>query len=237
LALYARHLLELGRRPAYPLVSVISSAESLSEDQRREIQSCFRAPVFDRYGSREVGCIGTECPNHRGLHLHPLDHMVEVVDTLTGAPVVGRPGRVLVTSLNNFVMPLIRYEVGDLAVMGNGECPCGFPGPMLKTVVGRISDFIQAPSGRQLHGEYFTHAFYGLKSVRQFQFVQKSRTDFVLRIVRTPEFKSDDLDRILAETEKALGSDARLSIEFPRVIAPSPSGKQRFTISELESSL
>ena len=108
---------------------------------------------------------------------------------------------------------------------------------MLKTVVGRISDFIQSPSGRQVHGEYFTHAFYGLKSVRQFQFVQKSRTDFVLRIVTTPEFRSDDLDRILAETEKALGSDAKLRIEFPRAIAPSLSGKQRFTISELETSL
>ena len=237
LALYAEYLIDLGRRPAYPLTSVISSAESLSDDQRSVIQSCFRVPVFDRYGSREVGCIGSECLHRSGLHLHPLDHVVEVVDALTGAPVVGRPGRVLVTSLNNFVMPLIRYEIGDLAVMGKGECPCGLHGPMLQTVVGRISDFIQSPSGRQVHGEYFTHAFYGLKSVRQFQFVQKSRTDFVLRIVTTPEFRSDDLDRILAETEKALGSDAKLSIEFPRAIAPSLSGKQRFTISELETSL
>ncbi len=236
LAVYARYLIELGRKPAYPLVSVISSAECLTEDQRRVIQSCFQVPVFDRYGSREVGCIGSECLHRRGLHLHPLDHVIEVVDALTGAPVLGRPGRVLVTSLTNFVMPLIRYEIGDLAVMGKEGCPCGFPGPMLKTVVGRTSDFIHSPSGRQVHGEYFTHAFYGLKSVRQFQFVQKSRTDFVLRIVATPEFRSADLDCILAETEKALGGEAKLSIEFPRAIAPSPSGKQRFTISELESS-
>lgn len=236
LAAYAQYLIEAGRKPGYPLVSVISSAESLSDDQRRAIQSCFRVSVFDRYGSREVGCIGSECLHRKGLHLHPLDHVIEVVDALTGAPVVGRPGKVLVTSLTNFVMPLIRYQIGDLAVMGKEGCPCGFPGPMLKKVVGRVSDFIQSPSGRQVHGEYFTHAFYGLKSVRQFQFVQKSRTDFVLRIVTTPEFRSSDLDRILAETEKALGSDARLSIEFPSAIAPSPSGKQRFTISELESS-
>jgi phenylacetate-coenzyme A ligase PaaK-like adenylate-forming protein len=237
LALYAHYLIELGRKPAYPLVSVISSAESLTADQRRLIQSCFQVPVFDRYGSREVGCIGSECLHHSGFHLHPLEHVVEVVDALTGEPVFGSPGKVLVTSLTNFVMPLIRYEIGDLAVMGREECPCGFPGPLLKTVVGRISDFIQSTNGRQVHGEYFTHAFYGVKSVRQFQLVQKSRTDFVLRIVKTPEFRSADLDSILAETGKALGGDAKLSIEFPSAIAPSSSGKQRFTISELESSL
>lgn len=237
LALYAKFLLASQRRPAYPLVSIISSAECLNERQRKLIEECFGVPVFDRYGSREVGCIGSECPHHGGLHLHPLDHVVEVVDTLTGAPVTGRPGKVLITSLTNFAMPLIRYEIGDLAVMGRGECGCGFPGPMLKKVVGRISDFIEAPTGRQVHGEYFTHAFYGLKSVRQFQFVQKSKTDFLLRIVKTPEFGSDDLDCILAETERVLGSDARLSIEFPTSIPPSPSGKQSFTISELENRL
>jgi phenylacetate-CoA ligase len=235
LALYAQFLLDSGSRPGYPLVSIISSAECLSENKRLLIENCFRVPVFDRYGSREVGCIASQCLLRTVLHLHPLDHLVEVVDAITGAPVVGRPGKVLITSLTNLVMPIIRYEIGDLAVISGDECPCGFPGPALKTVVGRTSDFIQTPTGGRVHGEYFTHAFYGLPGVRQFQFVQKSKTDFVLRIVATPEFRKDDLDCILNLTEKAIGTNSNISIEFPDAIEPSASGKQRFTISELET--
>lgn len=235
LALYTQFLLESGSRPSYPLVSIISSAECLPENKRLLIENCFRVPVFDRYGSREVGCIASQCQHRTGLHLHPLDHVVEVVDAISGAPVVGKPGKVLVTSLTNFAMPIIRYEIGDLAVMSTEECPCGFPSLALKTIIGRTSDFIQTPTGQRVHGEYFTHAFYGVGGVRQFQFVQKSETDFVLRIVATPEFRKHDLDCILGITEKALGADANFHIEFPNEIRPSASGKQRFTISELET--
>ena len=74
-----------------------------------------------------------------------------------------------------------------------------------------------------------------MAGVRQFQFVQKSEIDFVLRIVATSEFRKEDLDCILDITEKAIGIDANIRIEFPNEIRPSPSGKQRFTISELET--
>jgi phenylacetate-CoA ligase len=235
LALYTQFLLDSRSRPSYPLVSIISSAECLPENKRILIENCFRVPVFDRYGSREVGCIASQCHHRAVLHLHPLDHVVEVVDAITGAPVIGKPGKVLITSLTNFAMPIIRYEIGDLAVMSGEECPCGFPGPALKTVIGRTSDFIQTPTGHRVHGEYFTHAFYGLPGVRQFQFVQKSETDFVLRIVATSEFRKADLDCILGITEKAIGTDANIRIEFPHEIQPSASGKQRFTISEMET--
>lgn len=234
LALFARHLLDAGYRPKYPLASIISSAECLSERKRRLIETCFQVPVFNRYGSREVGCIASECSERNGLHLHPLDNVVEVVDPTTKEPLVGRPGKVLITALTNFAMPLIRYELGDIAVLSERQCGCGFPGQLLETVVGRTSDFIQAPTGRQIHGEYFTHAFYGLNTVRQFQFVQKSKTDYLLRLVITPEFDGADLDRILAETEHALGTEAKIAIEFPNSIPPMPSGKQCFTMSEIQ---
>ncbi|HLH08203.1 MAG TPA: hypothetical protein VKW78_13270 [Terriglobales bacterium] len=232
LTMYAQFLRDSDAKPSYPLVSVISSAERLDDEQRRLIEQCFGVAVFDRYGSREVGCLASECMRAEGLHLHPLDHIVETVDAITGEPVHDRPGKVLVTCLTNFVMPLIRYEIGDLAVMSGEPCRCGFPSIRLRKVLGRTSDFIQSPSGRHIHGEYFTHAFYGMRTVRQFQFIQKSRTDFLLRIVKTRDFGQQELAMIVSEMERALGAAAKLRIEFPESIAPSPSGKHRFTISE-----
>lgn len=231
---YARFLLEAGLRPRYPTTSIITSAETLTAEMRETIERCFAVPVFDRYGSREVGCIGSECAAHAGLHLHPYDHLVEVVDLDTGQPVQGRPGRILVTLLTNRAMPLIRYEIGDVGVLGTAPCACGRPSPLLEKVLGRSSDFILTPDGRLVHGEYFTHLFYGRTSIRQFQFVQETLTAFTLRVVRSPASPPRDMADVEAGIQEVLGPRARIAVEDLEHIPPAPSGKHRFTISKLD---
>jgi phenylacetate-coenzyme A ligase PaaK-like adenylate-forming protein/uncharacterized protein (DUF362 family) len=231
---YARFLLEAGLRPHYPTTSIITSAETLTAEMRETIERCFAVPVFNRYGSREVGCIGSECAAHVGLHLHPYNHLVEVVDLDTGEPVVGRPGRILVTLLTNRAMPLIRYDIGDVGVLGAAPCPCGRPSPLLEKVLGRSSDFILAPDGRLVHGEYFTHLFYGRTSIRQFQFVQETPTAFTLRVVRSPASAPGEMADVEAGIREVLGPRARIAVEELERIPPAPSGKHRFTISKLD---
>lgn len=231
--LFARFLLEKKLRPQYPRVSIITSAETLTDDMRTTIEQCFRVPVYNRYGSREVGCIGSECNRRSGLHFQ-VDKVVEVLDVQTGRPVFETPGRIVVTLLSNRALPLIRYDLGDIGILTHRPCSCGVNTPLLERVLGRSSDFIVAPSGRLIHGEYFTHVFYGRRAVKQFQFVQESRTSYAVRIVPNGELMGAQLEEIRKEIIAVLGSSADLHFEFPEHIPPLPSGKFRFTISNVK---
>ncbi len=231
--LFARFLLQHGLKPNYPKISIITSAEMLTEEMRGDIEACFRVPVYNRYGSREAGCIASECLRRAGLHVHS-DKYLEVLDIERDAPVLAGPGRIIVTLLSGRAMPLIRYDLGDVGVSTQESCTCGLNTPLLSKLLGRSSDFILAPSGRMIHGEYFTHVFYGRRCVKQFQFVQESPARFAVRIVLDgcpapcPEEES-----IRHDIVAVLGPDADLRFEYPHHIPPLPSGKFRFTVSQV----
>jgi phenylacetate-CoA ligase len=231
--LFARHLLEQQLRPRYPRVSIITSAETLTDQMRNTIEECFSVPVYNRYGSREVGCVASECRHRSGLHVH-IDKKIEVLDLQTGSPVLDTPGRIVVTLLSNRALPLIRYDLGDIGVRTRKSCICGVNTPLLQTVLGRSSDFILAPSGRLIHGEYFTHVFYGRRTIRQFQFVQESRTRYVVRLIPNGDLTAAQLEDIRQEIMAVLGSVADVRFEFTEHIPPLPSGKFRFTISNVQ---
>jgi len=231
--LFSRFLLEQRLRPQYPRVSITTSAESLTGEMRTTVQECFRVPVYNRYGSREVGCVASECSGRSGLHLQ-IDKILEVLDLQTGRPVFDTPGRIVVTLLSNRALPLIRYDLGDIGILTRKPCTCGVNTPVLEKVLGRSSDFILAPSGRLIHGEYFTHVFYGCRTIRQFQFVQESRTRYTVRIVPTVELAAAQLEDIRREILAVLGSNADVRFEFQEHISPLPSGKFRFTVSNVK---
>jgi phenylacetate-CoA ligase len=231
--LFARFQNEARLKPNYPLRSIISSAETLTDAMRTEVQECFGVPVYDRYGTREVGTIASECDHHAGLHLHMLDHYVEVVDFETGQRIWDKPGRVLVTLLTNYAMPLIRYDIGDVGILTEDFCPCGRSALLVKKLLGRSSDFVVSPSGRLIHGEYFTHAFYGHRGIRQFQFVQETATLYLVRVVKSPDFHPPSLEAVKRDMELVLGQNAEIRFEFVENIPAAPSGKWRFTISNI----
>jgi phenylacetate-CoA ligase len=231
--LFARFQKEARLKPNYPLRSIISSAETLTDGMRAEVEECFGVSVYDRYGTREVGTIASECDHHAGLHLHTLDHYVEVVDFETGRRIWDKPGRVLITLLTNYAMPLIRYDIGDVGVLTKDFCPCGRSAPLVKKLLGRSSDFVVSPSGRLIHGEYFTHAFYGHRGIRQFQFVQETATLYLVRVVKSADFHPRSLEAVKHEMELVLGQNAEIRFEFVENIPSAPSGKWRFTISNI----
>ncbi len=226
----ARTCLEMGT--TIPSVSSIqSSAETLTASDRRLLARAFHAEIFDRYGSRELANIAHECSAHSGLHLNSSRLWVEIV-TESGIPAApGETGRVLVTTLLRRSMPLIRYDVGDLAVATEGSCACGRGLPRIGGIQGRVSDVIRGPSGRLLHGEFFTHLFYGVPGVRRFQVVQEDARRLVISLVVGPRAAPDVLatlrTRVLEEGDPGFDVQVRLV----DAIQPSPTGKYRFTFS------
>ena len=220
--------------PPLQLRTIQTSAEVLTPADRQLLEATFNCPVFDRYGCREVNNIAHECERHRGRHILAENNVVEVVDD-AGRPVgPGQLGRIVLTNLNNHAMPLIRYEVGDLGIAADAACDCGRELPMLKTIIGRTTDVITSPSGRLLHGEFFTHLFYKVTGVQQFRVLQLTRRDLLIEIVPAPNF---DQARTLAFLENTIHQhgDVAFKVEFALRdgIPASASGKYRFTQSEV----
>jgi phenylacetate-CoA ligase len=216
------------------LKGIISSAEKLYDFQRVLMERVFCCPVFDRLGSREVGLIASECDRHEGLHMNADNLVIEVLDD-DGNPVPpGEPGRIVVTDLLNKSMPFIRYEMGDIGAWTDRPCSCGRTLPLMKCIDGRTADFILTKDGRKIHGEYFTHLFYGVRGLKQFQLIQKDLNLIEIKVIKNSEWDARKEPEIL-EHIRSYMQDPTLKIELifvPQISKPR-SGKLRFTISDL----
>jgi phenylacetate-CoA ligase len=212
--------------------AVQSAAERLTDDMRRLIATELGAPVFDRYGAREMGNAAHECRAHTGLHVSMERVIVEVVRFGKMVP-DGEEGELVVTVLDNRVEPLIRYETGDLGrKIVAPPCPCGRTYERIEITAGRTSDLFTAPSGRRIHGMYFTHLFYGREGIAAFHVTQESRERIVLDIVRGSGDVEGDVHSV---REAILELDPGFSVEtrYVEAIPATESGKRRFTVSKV----
>ncbi|MBX9596443.1 MAG: hypothetical protein K2X46_18900, partial [Roseomonas sp.] len=146
-ALRALAAVALERGATMPPVSqFITFAEPVPAETRALARRVFGARVTDRYTCVECGWLAHQCPIHDHYHVLSASVVVEVVDDDGQACAPGQRGRVLVTALHSYAMPLIRYELGDLAVLGDG-CDCGITLPVLSAIEGREREFFVLPDG------------------------------------------------------------------------------------------
>ena len=215
---------------------IVTTAGTLYEPVRERIEETFDAKVYNQYGSREVGDMACECSKQEGLHVFPYSHYVEVLDEDGRPAPAGETGRIVVTNLTNYSMPLIRYEIGDMGVASADQCPCGSPFPLLKSVTGRVTDHFVSTDGELVHGEFFTHLFYGRSWVQKFQVRQEAPETVIVRIVERDDGVKEDkhLTEIVEQIRMVMGESVTVEVEFPEEITPSSSGKYRYVISEVD---
>ena len=213
--------------------SIVVTAGTLSKDVRGYVEGVFGCKVINQYGSREVGSIACECLEQRGLHLFECFNKVEILDTNDNPVNEGGNGRIIVTNLANFSMPLIRYEIGDVGAMSGITCACGRGSKMLKTVTGRTTDHFRKKDGTIIHGEYFTHLFYFKDWVKKFQVVQKDYDLIEIKIVLDGEKEEKDITQIKKDIGVIMGNDCKIKFSYVDAVEESASGKYRYTMSEV----
>jgi phenylacetate-CoA ligase len=219
--------------PIHPK-SIISSAETLYDYQRKRISTSFHAPVFNNYGCREVGAIACECNQHNGLHVLAENQYLEIIgrDGESAAP--GELGKIILTNLNNYSFPLIRYEIGDMAKKSTiTHCNCHRGLPLLDEISGRTIDNFIFPNGEIIHGGYFIYIFLGIKSINHFQVIQEKINKLLIKIVKSDEFDEKEMQHILAKIKKELGQNIEIEIQYVEKIDKSPTGKHRVIVSKI----
>lgn len=233
---YAGSLYELCRYaerkklPLYTPKVVVSAAESLSDMMREMIQSNFGTKVYNFYGSREVSNLAGECKEGL-MHLFMFWNYQEILDQHNQPVKEGEEGRVVVTNFFNYSMPLIRYEIGDTAILGPVKCSCGNILPTIRKVTGRVTDHFALKNGTVIHGEYFTHLFYLKDWVEKFQVIQEDYE--TIRILLVPSSEENQMDKkiIEAKIKLVMGSDSKVVWDIVDDIPKTPSGKYLYTKS------
>jgi phenylacetate-CoA ligase len=118
------------------LREVRTFGEPVTAETREACRQAWDVPLTDRYSTDEAGYIALQCPDHEHYHVQSESVLAEVLDERGRACAPGSVGRIVITTLQNYAMPLVRYDIGDLAEVGEA-CPCGRGLPVLRRIVGR----------------------------------------------------------------------------------------------------
>lgn len=204
---------------------ILVGAEAIDPVVRKRVSACFNAPVFCRYSDMEAGIFAQDmCDdtayrwNWASFHLEVLKmDRDEAVDD-------GELGRIVVTDLFNYAMPLIRYDTGDLGVLDlSGDKPA------LKEVYGRKLDVIYATDGTMLNPHAVSSSLMGMPGVRQWQLIQSGEKSFTVRA----NLEDVSIESPLCERIRSIvGCDAEITVELVDEIPILSSGKRRAVIQQ-----
>lgn len=207
---------------------IICTAGTLYPEIRETVERVFRCPVYNQYGSREVGPMAVECSCRQGLHSFPWSQKLELL---------GDSGfmEVVVTDLTNYSMPLIRYAIGDIGVGAEkSKCSCGRETLFFQNILGRSSDFFVTENGGWVYCQFFFHLLFFKKWVKKFQIVQKDYNLIEINMVLNGGVNSTELREVEKKIKLAMGECCKIYFNFLDEICPSKSGKYLYFISEVK---
>lgn len=229
----ARLCLERGVRFG-KLREVRAVGEVVTPALHRLCSEAWGVRLVDVYSAQEVGYIALQCPVAEHYHIQSEGLLVEVLDAQGGHCKPGEIGRVVITTLHNMAMPLIRYEIGDFAEVGEA-CPCGRGLPVLKQVRGRVRNMLTLPSGAKrwpLMGINRAHP--AAKSIKQYQFIQRSLDTIEARLVTAWSLSREEEEALRALLQSKLGFEFKINFVYCEDIPRSAGGKFEEFRSELQ---
>lgn len=203
--------------------------------QQNHIETAFGAPVYDQYGCCEIYWLSAECKARSGLHMFYDCRRFEFVDSDGKNVPNGEYGDIVITDLENYAFPLIRYANGDRGRRLNKSCTCGCNLPLMDKVKGRVSETFVLPSGTRINGEFLTTLFDdNPDAVKQFQVHQKKDASIILSVIpnQNKQNVDDILDKVKYRLNEMVHYEVPVSVEIVSTI-PQKGGKLRFVVSEM----
>jgi phenylacetate-CoA ligase len=217
-----------------PELQVIQSmGEPLSAEGRQRIEAAFAVPVRDTYSATEAGYLASPCPTGAGLHAHSENALVEVLDGDNQPCRPGQTGRVVLTSLNNFLTPFIRYDIRDEVTLAPGPCPCGRGLPLWTHVEGRLHPLLYLSGERRKSSMGITLGLRKVGGVHQFQVVQRAVDHVIVRVVPDRTWQPAFADRMREVVRTECEAPVQVDIEEREVIERSPGGKLRIVVIDM----
>jgi phenylacetate-coenzyme A ligase PaaK-like adenylate-forming protein len=195
--------------PSYRPRLVVSGGAMLDDALRHSLREALGCPVTSSYAISEAGYIGSECPHGR-MHLDlSVHHRFEIVDE-SGRPAT--TGELVITTLANSCMPLVRYRMGDTVTLAE-ECRCGRPGPILRELHGRSTQIFDLGGGAKLSPTRYMKLFELHPAVLEYQLTQTSERRFRLRVELEPDLGADQRRDALAAVARYITAGMPVPVE------------------------
>jgi phenylacetate-CoA ligase len=203
-----------------PIIETLyTSSEVLTAAARLRIEAAFSGRLHDVYGSTEFKEVASQCRAGR--------YHVNFESVYVEAQPPGRHAPVILSTLCNLAMPLLRFAIGDSASFGAEVCPCGRAAPHMLEFTGREADMITLPSGRRLSPYLLTTAIESESSILQYRIFQTRPDAFrVEAIVRSPGQSASWAPLLCAELRRVVGEGALFEVRETSALARAPSGKR-----------
>ena len=213
---------------------IFTASEVLAPKTRDLINSVFNVDLFDVYGAWETGCMAWECGEHAGYHRNMDTVLMEFVDENGERVDAGKRGKVVVTNLHSYAMPIIRYDLGDFAIPTDEECSCGMGGYLVSMIEGRDGDFVKVPSGRIFSPTVFEFFMERFSEITQYQIIQEKEDRITIKMVMDQTFSENTVYRIETELKDILGNNVLIEPKIVKEIHREKSGKRRSVLSKIK---
>ncbi len=216
------------------LQSIATMGEMLPSDLRTVCDDVWGIPISDAYSSREVGMIAVQCPDHPHYHVQGENLLVEVLDGAGEPCPPGSVGRLVITDLHNFATPIIRYDIGDYAEVGE-SCPCSRGLPVITRILGRVRNLLTLPNGDQFWPDLTTSKFKDVVPVLQWQVVQKTLRHLEMRVVAGRDLTTGEEEHVRQSMLSDLGYPFDITFVYTDEIRRGPGGKYEDFRSEVSA--
>lgn len=210
--------------------AIVTSGETLYDWQRSLIEAAFDSRIYNHYGCCEFGAVARECAARDGLHIAAERVLIETLPLATSSS--GEEiCELVITGLDNYAMPLIRYAIEDLGSVTWEPCSCGLCLPRIRSLSGRVYDLVRAPNGNFLGGTFWGHIL--KEGVDRFQVVQEKLDEVTISVVPAGEFGETQKLYVLNKVREACGAAMRVRFDIRDDLPATPSGKHRYVISKI----
>lgn len=215
------------------LRAIQGTSEPLPPAIRDRLRAIFDCKIYDKYGSRETNIVSHESPNNEGMLIQTENVAVEFIDVNGDDCKVGEKGQVILTTLNNFAMPLIRYETSDVAGALDGYCSSGLGLPRMTHVAGRQQDLIVTPNDDYIDAYFFSFLIMAFSEIEWFQVIQPEIDTLSIRVMAPNGVSKKTRDQIVERIHHHSAYKFRVEFDVLSQMPESPTGKFRLCVSEL----
>lgn len=209
--------------------AIFTSSETLYPFQRETIERVFHAKVLNYYANTERIVNIVEC-DQGGLHVRHQSGLIEFLNHDDKPVIDGEEARMICTGFVNDAMPLIRYDIGDIAVPINKTCECGREDQMVSEIVGRIDDYLITPDGRKIGR--LDRIFKEIENVQEAQIIQENVHLLNIKIVKGKRYNQNNAPKIISKLQKFIGSNVEIHLQYVDHIPKLSNGKYRYVMSK-----
>jgi len=209
--------------------SVIAMSETLNDFTKETMQKYFSAPVVSRYSNLENGIIAQQETTGSGKYfINTASYVVEILRMDSDEQAKpGQTGRIVVTDLFNYGMPLIRYDTGDIGALSPDSRKAG--NMYLAKIEGRKLDMLYDTNGNLVSSYMVYKNMWQYAEIIQYQLIQEDQKEYTIRINVDGTFIHEA--KLIKEFKTYLGVDAVFTVEYVSEIPLLSSGKRKMIVN------